>query len=241
VATFGFVVNDIVGDGASENRTTFKTLATVTTGDVLKKNGFTAEQLKGLPLNFKVAFRHPNKHYKDVLIFIGGEMPHWVKKFRNALDNKKRKLTFRGKSFNLEMLKAMWEAMGDSDISSGRLREYKFTVEHFTLNSYNKMRVFLAVQIASLTMIRMVEDYCKPESEGGRGGDIEQYRPMLDIFHKVNRLVDIMNAKPMNRGVHLNVEKINSPKHIHLTELLDILRIFTAWKKECKSANNFIT
>ena len=134
---YGFIVVYVVGDGAAENRTTFKTLATITARKVLSKC-FDMMQLKGLPLDFKIAFLHPNKYFKDVLIFVGGDMPHWVKKFRNALDNKKRHLTFCGKTFNLAILKAIWEDMSDADITSGGLQEYKFTFEHFTLNSYNK-------------------------------------------------------------------------------------------------------
>lgn len=151
---YGFIVNDIVGDGASENRSTFKLLATITAREILSKH-FDATYLKDLPLHIKVAFEYPCKHLADqgVLVFIDGEMPHWAKKFRNALDNKKRNLTFRGKSFCLNNLYEVWVASGDGDVSNGCfVRKYKFGAEHFQLNSYNKMSVFLAVQIMSLTM-----------------------------------------------------------------------------------------
>jgi hypothetical protein len=142
---YGFIVNDIVGDGASENRSTFKLLCTITAKDILSKH-FDAAYLKDLPLSTKIAFKHPCKHLADqgYIIFIGGEMPHWAKKFRNALDSKKRNLTFRGKSFYLNDLYDVWVATGDGDVSGGCFaRKYKFGAEHFQLNSYNKMRVFL--------------------------------------------------------------------------------------------------
>jgi hypothetical protein len=171
------------------------------------------------------------------------ELAHWAKKFRNALDSKKRNLTFCGKSFCLNDLYDVWVASGDGDVSGGCFaRKYKFGAEHFQLNSYNKMRVFLAVQIMSLTMIKMIEDVCKPVAEGGRGYDISKYSSAIEVFRSVNHLVDIMNGKPMNGAVHLDVDKIDKPTHRHCKELLEILKLFTTWKKECKgNANKFIT
>ena len=75
-------------------------------------------------------------------------MPHWGKKLHNAFDNKSCNLTFRGKKMNLQMLNEVWQANGDADISVGLIRRYKFTHNHFNLNSYLKIRVFLAFQIS---------------------------------------------------------------------------------------------
>lgn len=194
LSLFGFIVDTIVGDGASENRSTFKALATLSASDILSPH-YDSEFIKGLPLDTKIAFKHPNPHYSHIKIFIGGEMPHWVKKFRNALDSKKRDLTFRGKRFNLALLYMIWQQIGDGNVSGiNNVRNYKFGEEHFNLNSYNKMRVFLAVQIPSQTMIRMVNDACKSPEDGGCGMDINKYEPMLEIFDRVDRLVDIVNA-----------------------------------------------
>ena len=70
----GFIVTNICGDGVTENRSTFKQLATITVKDL-----FPSSSLDRLP-NEKlgIAFQHPcNNTYK---VFIGGEMPHLVKK-----------------------------------------------------------------------------------------------------------------------------------------------------------------
>eukprot|EP00956_Cyclotella_meneghiniana_P040663 scaffold201889_cov63-Cyclotella_meneghiniana.AAC.1 len=219
---YGFIVNDIVGDGASENRTTFKHFANISARDILCQH-FDANTLKGLPLDFNVAFKHPVEELgrDGVIVFIGGEMPHWVKKFRNAFDNKKKKLTFRGQSFSLQDFREIWEAIGDGDVSTScNVRLFKFTLEHFILNSYNKMRVYLAVQIPSLTMIEMIEYACSLPELGLNSDD---YSAVIEVFRHVNRLVDIMNGKNKNDGKILNVEKINSPTHPHNTELLNIL------------------
>ena len=137
-------------------------------------------------------------------------MPHWVKKFRNATDSKKRELIFRGKVFSLKILEEIWSKLGDGDISSRcDVRRYKVGKEHFKLNSYNKMRVFLAVQIPSQTTIKMAND---------DGGKKEDYAGMLELFEKVDWLVDIINVTKRER----RVEYINCPRHKYLYELFSI-------------------
>ena len=204
---------------------------------------YDSEFIKGLPLDTKIAFNHPNPHYSQIKIFIGGEMPHWVKKFRNALDSKKRDLTFRGKRFNLALLHMIWTQIGDGNVSGiNNVRNYKFGEEHFNLNSYNKMRVFLAVQIPSQTMIRMVNDACKSQEDGGCGMDIKEYEPMLEIFDRVDRLVDIINATRVKNGKDLKVEHINHPRHRHIYELFSVLQLFKEWKGEAGGfTSKFIT
>ena len=57
--------------------------------------------------------------------------------------------------------------MGDFDIGvRADIRVYKFSTEHFELNSYNKTRVFLAMHICSQTVIRMIRDYCELHEDG---------------------------------------------------------------------------
>ena len=239
LALYGFVVDTITGDGASENRLTFKTLATITARDILSDH-FTADELKGLPLDFKIGFNHPHPML-EVIIVIGGEMPHWVKKFRNAFDNKSRDLKFRGKAMALVMIYEIWLASGDQRMNvTASLRRYIFTHDHFNLNAYLKMRVFLAVQIPSATCIRMIKDHCEDTSNDAV---IADYQPMIDLFTKVDRLVDIWNGTNHKKGKVRNVELINKPKHRHITELFDVLRLFEEWKKEGKGkfTKNFIT
>ena len=72
---------------------------------------FLPSELLDLPLNFVIGYKHPGVgiEVEDTIIFFGGDMPHWVKKFRNAFDNKSRQLTFRGKLMKLSTLKEIWE------------------------------------------------------------------------------------------------------------------------------------
>ena len=128
-------MDTVVGDGASENQPVWKTLCTVTTRDILDGT-WTAEELDGLPLDFKVGFEHPHPLCRcKVTIVVGGEMPHWGKKFRNALDNKSRELIFRGKSLSLSKIGHVWQVSGDADASVGSVWRHNKTHDHFNLNA----------------------------------------------------------------------------------------------------------
>ena len=141
-------------------------------------------------------------------------MPHWGKKMRNNTCSPTRTLTYKGKTVELASMENVWVAMGDSDLTTASLRKYKFTWDHYKLNAYNKMRVFLALQVLSQTMIDMIKDYCKPVDEGGKGGDIADFEPMIEIITAVNRLVDIMNGVRYKNGKDKQVFLIDSPHHV---------------------------
>ena len=131
----GFVVTAITGDGASENRSLFKTLGTLTVGDLIAKDVFPQDWLAEafVPLHFPVAFYHPSLPMdKKVLIFIMSDMPHLIKKFVNALERsfakgKKTKLMFLGKKLSLRMIRAVWKLSEEL----GGLRQSKLTENHF--------------------------------------------------------------------------------------------------------------
>ena len=54
---YGLIVNNVVGDVATENRLTMKAMATHTVGETIGKNTFfTNEQIKYLYLNQKIGF-----------------------------------------------------------------------------------------------------------------------------------------------------------------------------------------
>ena len=123
--------------------------------------------------------------------------------------------------------------MGDVDvIGRADVRAYKFGEEHFQLNLYNKMRVFLAMHILSQTMIRMIKDYCDLNEN-----DIKDWDPFIEVIDKIDRLVDICNTRK-DRGV----ECLNCPQHPHVFELFSILQLFEEWRKEAGGFNEkFIT
>ena len=244
LAFYGFIVDTIAGDGASENRSTFKLLATISARDILSKI-YSDEELEGLPLDFKIAFPHPHFLYsKKITIVIGGEMPHWVKKFRNAFENKSRTLTFLGMEMNLDLIYQIWLASGDASLAAGAAtRKYKFSHDHYVLNAYLKMRVFLAIQIPSQNTIKMIRDHCRDVANlDGPSADINDYEPMIQIFESVDRLVDIVNGSGFKKGKDRDVELLNHPKHRHIKELFGTLHLFEKWRKDAGGyTEKFIT
>lgn len=55
---------------------------------------------------------------------------------------------------------------------------------------------------------------------------------MIELFDNVDRLVDIMNGAAYKNGKSKDVELINTPRHRHIKELFDVLKIFEEWKAE---------
>ena len=235
----GFICSWIGNDGATECRSATKILCTYSARDILSET-FTQEELAGLPLDTKVAMQHPSPGCEDVKVVFGSDMPHWVKKFRNAFVNKSRDLKFRGRYMKLKQVEKVWRAMESSGVAD--MKKYFLTNDHFELDSYKKMRVFLAAQITSDATIDMIKDYCDLDNDA----ILEHYDGMIELFKQVNRLIDIMNAYDAEQTTKTyrkrNAHKINSPRHEHCFELLGILRVFEEWKEECGGLNKkFIT
>ena len=112
--SFGIIVNNITADGASENRSAFRALANISMKDIFEMNSsikLTTKQQTLLPLTeYNVAFKHPIQD--NVIILVGGEMPHLVKKIVNAFERsgsvKSTDLQFRGEHLSLKMLQQLW-------------------------------------------------------------------------------------------------------------------------------------
>lgn len=145
------------GATATECRSASKLLATITARDILESHYDIENDLDGLPLDFGVAYQHPSIGCEDIKIVFTSDMPHLIKKFRNAFDNKSRELRFRGKNMKLSMVEDVWRAMQSG---GSEARTTILTCDHFHLNSYSKMRVFLAAQITSQSTIALIREYC---------------------------------------------------------------------------------
>jgi hypothetical protein len=184
------------------------------------------------------AFPHPCDHNK--LVFIGGEMPHWAKKFVNRLERTSSSknnvsLTFRDQPLSLDMIKDAW-LWDDEGFSA--VRKTVLTEDHFYKNAYSRMRVHLAVQVLSTSVVQLIERYVKdPLIQAQHNGDSEKlYAPLKTLISSCDRLVDICNANGKKE-----CEYIDSPDHFHIKELRDILQLFHEWKESCKSKDEFIT
>ena len=161
-------------------------------------------------------------------------MSHLIKKIVNRLEcttNSKNKvsLMFRGEPLSLEMIKVAW--LWDNEGFS-TIRKTVLTEDNFYKNAYSRMRVHLAVQVLSSSVLSLIDRYSKE-----KGSDIVQkYAPLRTIIQSCDRLVDIWNA---NHGKKCKC--IDSPIHPHIKELHAILLVFAEWKNSCKSKNEFIT
>ena len=122
------------------------------------------------------------------------------------------------------MLRNVWECDAGK---MGNIRTNILTDDHFNKNSYSRMRVHLAVQVVSNSMVRLIDDYA--DNCGGR----DSYKSLKLMVSKIDRLVDIMNNTDVsNRGERKGCEILDSPDHFHIQELLDILIFFCKWKDE---------
>jgi len=93
---YGLVVNNICRDGATENRNSFKQFATLTVRGVFVSRcdvcSATARKVISCTLldnwpndNLLIAFLHPCD--EKIKIFVGGEMPHLIKKIVYRLED----------------------------------------------------------------------------------------------------------------------------------------------------------
>jgi hypothetical protein len=160
------------------------------------------------------------------LIFIVGDMPHIVKKFVNALkssgdaDNLSTDLIFDGQRMTLGMLKGIWEDINAR--SNNSIHFHYLSQDHFPpKNANTRMRVHLAAQITSQTMIGLIERF--------DNGSCDSIKKLLGA---VDRFINIMNATTMsNHGVHKDAHVLNHPYHAHIPELFKIASLFGEWKK----------
>ena len=231
LAARGFIVNQVASDGATENVSAMKQIATITAKEVF------ADLDPSLPQDILVAFPHPS--FSSIMVYIGGEMPHWVKKFVNAMDNssfkkEKRDLTFRGAKINLGMIEDVWRQQTGG---INMLRTNKLTDEHFIKNAHSRMRVHLSVQVLSLSVFEMLKKHC--HNNDGRTKD---YASLMLIVQRLNTVVDVWNHpttktfKCIPNGVRY--ESIDSSQHEYIKYLEDVLSLFSEWYSEIKISKN---
>jgi len=158
---YGIIVNNVTGDGASENRSAFRSLSTISMREIIDKSSLTliTKQKTIIPLSeYNVAFHHPIQN--DITIFIGGEMPHLIKKIVNALERsgsvKSTDLNFRNQPMTLKMIQQLW-LCEQGEAKLGSLRTNFLTDDHFPpRTSFHRMKVFLATQVVSATYLPLI-------------------------------------------------------------------------------------
>ena len=231
LSRYSCIIINVTGDGATENRSTFKALGKITFEDVLREH-LSDEQKGKYPLKQIIAFPHPIR--STILIFIGGEMPNLGKKIVNAFERSglvhTTDLKFREKHMSLTMLQNCWDADGGGSLPSD-LQTNLLIPDHFPpKNAYSCMRVHLEVLVMIQSAITLLKDICDVL------GGMYEVEPMIAIIEKIDRMINIWNNTSMgSRKVWKGCEMINSPTHFHIEELFEILDVFCEWKEE---ANN---
>lgn len=237
-------MNQITSDGATENVSALSQLANIQASDVFP-NGIR----DGMP-DMPIAFKHP---VSTNLIFVGGEMSHWVKKFVNAMENSslpdsksKRKMMYQGSEIKLSLIEEVWRS---TLLDYNYIRTNKLTEEHFEKNAHSRMRVHFAVQILSQSVIEMIDGYIASSESQEEQEELRlTYKSLLEVIEKLNVMIDIWNH--YTDKVFIDGERygpIRKEKdediqnHKYITYLEDILILFAKWERETKELKTYKT
>ena len=149
----------------------------------------------------------------------------------NGLENSsksghKRSLLLKGKPLGLDMIRRAWEAVEMGGM--GTLRQSKLTMDHFVKNPHSRMRVFLAVQVLSLSVHELMKRFVE-----GDKNMADEYSSLMLVVSKLDHMIDIWNH-PGDKGFVC----IDCPDHPYILELESILVLFTEWKEESVAAKN---
>jgi len=190
-----------------------------------------------IDLSKQIAFVHPSGRS---FVFINQDMPHIIKRCVNPLESSnpgpsKRSIRKHHHShlehLCLAMIKAAWEHVGGGDPRLVRDEHTKkLTKQHFDKDCFSRMRVPLAVQVVSEPAARICERVAggEPGAFGRRGMPAtaqQGYTSLIELCRKLNRIVDIMNARS-EKGAGI----LNSPRHPLIYEALDLLKWFSDWR-----------
>jgi hypothetical protein len=189
----GLGVCNVTGDGAGENVKVFAEMSKV---DCLQYID-TATMAKFPAIEFEaeklLAMEHPVTREP---VFVLEDMPHVVKRIVNALEmspnpRSKRKLRWSGNPLNLWMIQNCWEA---TDGRSLRMQDTKLTMRHFVKDAFSRMKVYLATQVVSDSVVQMIKR-ALADDEADCHYDDWQYTKIIELAAHVNNLVDIINGR----------------------------------------------
>ena len=109
-----------------------------------------------------------------------------------------------------------------------QLRVNKFKAAHFDLTNWSKMRVSLAAQIFSRSMLQLIDD-------GRRLGFVSAnlLGSWAELIANMDRLFDIFNTRRDKDQTRKQSRPIASPDDPQIGELVGILRWFVDWRRGC--------
>jgi hypothetical protein len=223
---YRFRVCGVVSDGASENIKVFGSVCTEPIG------AYIAEDVKKqFPKvcfdDLMVVMRHP---VTDEPIFVIEDMPHVVKRIVNAMESSSnpqtdRKLNWDGNPLELWTIRQVWEAVGGRSL---RLQDTKLTMKHFVKDAYSRMRVYLAVQVLSRSVVEMIRE-ARDDPEVYLPHESEMYDTLIELATHVNDMVDIVNGRSRERYEFTAHWTPDNAYEIQ-KKLLGILSWFSEWE-----------
>lgn len=176
--------------------------------------------------NMKVALSHPC--IPSLKVVASGDMPHCLKKTRNAIEssgkpNTPRHLLLDGLPINLKMAKDAWLLTPDAK-SESSIRIYrKLSRQIFEPNAKSRMRVPDAARAQGGSIANCMAKYGNKNPRASPS----TYKSYIEHCHKTDKWVDVMNS---------NTEKgcsvIDSPNHPHVYDLLDYCAYHERWKRQ---------
>ena len=223
--TYDLVTAVATADAAGENMSVFKSLASHSVGE------FLPESLTSLfpDIDFSEKNLMINQLSDSFVMFLP-DMPHLVKNIVTALEksskkNSKRNLRYGNDPINLNAIYAMWVATGGLTFQQSHT---KLSMAHFFKDAYSRMRVNLAVQVLSQSVVQMIKKGVADENIEVPLGK-HRYCRLIELAENVDKLVDICNGRSKNStGRDVFTPDNAETKQI---ELLAILGWFSEWKK----------
>jgi hypothetical protein len=213
----------VTADGAGENSKVFKSFATDSIGD------FLPEDLKASfpDIDFEQKCLKVDPITKDYLLFLP-DMPHLIKNMVTALEKSskwtsKRDLKYGNDPINLNAIFEMWKATGGLTHQQSHT---KLSTAHFYKDAYSRMRVYLAVQVLSQSVVNMLKQGVEDDTIKVPLGK-HRYGSLIQLAERVDRLVDICNGRSKN-STEWAVFTPENGKAIQ-RELLEILQWFSKW------------
>lgn len=208
-------------------------------------------------MDFKIAHDHPTLGASHAVFHIG-DMPHAVKRVVNGLESsscssnlsRNYSMPVRAEAekgaeeggeqkgdvslvpMNLKLCEDIWrsvETSGSGKEGAALLRvARKLTREHFHKTASSRMRVPLAVQVLSKTMMNLIDNI--ERFNIGNFGNVD-LKPLRDLCERFDRFVDLMNGR-VDRGAG----PITSQEDEKLLELLEILGWLAQWKRKIEES-----
>ena len=130
------------------------------------------------------------------------------------------------------MIEKVWR---ESYLGANFLRESKLTEDHFNKNAHNRMRVHLAAQILSNTVLDMLDNNLNDDEK-------EKYESLYSTVRQLNTVIDIWNHPRSKRfkgstdeDRYSNIKKEEGKEikdHIYLKYLENVLKWFSDWRAE---------